>query len=76
MTFQPGYSQLTEFDSPTDKNGNLPKGIRVTGESKRLQDDVVHQVIKEAESSQDLANDLENTGNSGINRARCKYLFN
>ena len=44
------YDELNEFSS-TDKNDNLLKGIRVTGESKQLKDDVVHQAIEEAVTS-------------------------
>ena len=44
------YDELNEFSS-TDKNDNMLKGIRVTGESKQLKDDVVHQAIEEAVTS-------------------------
>ena len=56
-----------------DKNENLHKGIRVTGEYKQLKDDVVHQVIKEAESNLPLDyidNDNNNFINPGVKGGR------
>jgi len=53
------YDELNEFDG-LDKNGNLPKGIRVTGESKQLKDDVVHQAIEDAANLPPDYDDSEN----------------
>ena len=58
---QDSYDELNEYARP-DKNYNLPKGIRVTGETKQLQDDVVHQAIKEAENNQ--AQEYDNNDSS------------
>ena len=78
IAFKVDYSEFGELESSLDRNGNLPNGIRVTGESKQLKDEVLHQVIKEAESSQQLNNIGESdsaASGGGINRARCKLFL-
>ena len=63
--YQAAYKELNELVK-ADKNDNVHKGIRVTGEYKQLKDDVVHQAIKEAESNLPL-DYTENENNNFIN---------
>ena len=69
---QAAYDELNEFEG-LDKNDNLPKGIRVTGESKQLQDDVVHQVIEEAAKSPPDYDESEknNFVHTATNKQKC-----
>ena len=66
---QASYDELNEYEKP-DKNYNLPKGIRVTGETKQLKDDVVHQAIKDAETNQPDDTDSSNLMSPSYNQPR------